>query len=418
MKIRPCAAGKRKRIALTGQSPRENKRQSRRQSAGNYSIIVHSHLRWDWVWQRPQQFLSRLSKKRKILFVEEPASSASLGESRYSLRALRDYPNVYVLQTTLPSLLWRKRKWVDQEQRRLVQEVLAGPVGNQFRKAIQWFYDPMAATAFAGQMNELAIVYDCMDQLSQFRGAPPELILRERRLLALADVVFAGGPKIQRAKVAYNSNCHSFGCGVDEKHFSLAHQENGPAPAELSHLQGPTLGFFGVVDERMDYELIAMLADAEPNWNLVLIGPRTKVEESALPQRPNLHWLGARDYAELPSYARKFDVCLMPFALNEATEYINPTKALEYMATGRPIVSSAIEDVMLQFSHVVSIANSHQEFLALCRAALRAPDGKRIQAGIELARQNSWEAIVRKLEALLAAAVVAKQEQWEGEAAC
>ena len=381
-------------------------------------MIVHSHLKWDWVWQRPQQFLSRLSKTHRILFVEEPIPDEALSQSRFTLRSAPGHPNIYVLQIHLPSRFWNEHGDLDRERKQVVQSVLAGPIGNKFHSPVQWFYDPMAVTAFAGQMNEIATVYDCMDQLSQFKGCPPELALRERQLLGLADVVFAGGPKIQHAKLPFNSNCHSFGCGVDEKHFGLARNGSAVLPQDIAHLKGPTLGFFGVVDERMDYELIAKLADSDPSWNLLIVGPRTKVEESMLPRRHNIHWLGARDYSLLPHYASRFDVCLMPFAINEATEFINPTKALEYMATGRPVISSAIEDVVLQFSHVASVANSHEEFIELCRLAVQEPNARRIQHGIELAKRNSWEAIVTQLEAHIARALAAKQEQWENEAAC
>src|SRR3954463_10176810 len=161
-----------------------------------YSIIVHSHLKWDWVWQRPQQFLSRLSKKHRVLFIESPDAVDGLAASKVALREVDDYPNVVVLQMQMPASQLADREWADNERRRLLQSVLAGPLGRSFQSVVQWFYDPMAVTAFAGQMNERAIVYDCMDQLSQFKFAPPELVRRERELLALADVVFAGGPKI------------------------------------------------------------------------------------------------------------------------------------------------------------------------------------------------------------------------------
>ena len=320
-----------------------------------------------------------------------------MDQPRATLREVPDYPNIMVLQSQIPERRWSDSDWVDRERRRLVQRALEGPLASAFANPVQWFYDPMAVTAFAGKMNEIANVYDCMDQLSQFRGAPPELVKRERELLAIADLVFAGGPKIHKAKAIYNVNCHSYGCGVDVQHFAKASDPGIAVPKDIAHLLGPVLGYFGVVDERIDYELLAQLADANPDWNVVMVGPRTKVEESTLPQRPNLHWLGGRDYSQLPAYAKRFDVCLMPFALNEATEYINPTKALEYMATGKPIVSSAVEDVILQFSDVVNIADSHDDFINLCRRAVAIPPRARIQLGIELARNNSWEAIVRKL---------------------
>jgi glycosyltransferase involved in cell wall biosynthesis len=259
--------------------------------------------------------------------------------ARLTLREVADYPNIVVLQMVMPEQRWNDGAWVDKERRRLVQSVLNGPLGADFAEPVQWCYDPMAVTAFAGHLNETAIVYDCMDQLSQFHGAPAELIRRERELLAIADVVFAGGPKICEEKRRYNSNCYSIGCGVDAAHFAKANDALTSVPHDVAGLPGPVFGYIGVVDERLDYELIAKLADGNSQGSVVMVGPWTKVDRSTFPERANLHWLGGRDYSELPAYAKRFDVCLMPFALNEATEFINPTKALEYMATGRPIVS-------------------------------------------------------------------------------
>ncbi|MEI8234351.1 MAG: glycosyltransferase [Verrucomicrobiota bacterium] len=383
----------------------------------HYPIIVHSHLGWDWVWQRPQQFLSRLSRQHRILFIEAPFPSDTVREPRALLSPAPDYPNITLLRTPFPQARWHERAWVDAQRRRLVQSLLAGRFGERFRDPVQWFYDPMAVPAFGGQLGEIAIVYDCMDELSQFKGAPPELVQCERQLLAIADVVFAGGLKIHRAKSSHHANCHAYGCGVDEPHFALARNGSAVVPADIAHLRGPVLGFFGVVDERMDYELVAKLADADPSWNLVMVGPRTKVEASVLPKRSNIHWTGGRAYTQLPHYASRFDVCLMPFALNAATEYINPTKALEYMACGRPVVSSAIEDVVAQFSHVASVAATHDEFIALCRRALREPESERLERGIEMARKHSWEAIVQKLEHHIDAVLAARKNQAEGDAA-
>ncbi|MFN2509130.1 MAG: glycosyltransferase, partial [Chthoniobacterales bacterium] len=196
----------------------------------------------------------------------------------------------------------------------------------------------------------------------------------------------------------YNPNAYSYGCGVDIHHFGKARRAATKIAKDVALLSGPVLGYIGVVDERMDYDLLAELADHDPAWNIVVVGPSAKVNPATFPQRQNLHWSGGRDYAALPSYAKKFDVCLMPFALNEATGYINPTKALEYMATGRPIVSSAIEDVVLQFDEIVSIAATSEEFIAHCEKAISDPDPARIKRGLKLAGQNSWESIVAQLE--------------------
>jgi len=363
-----------------------------------FPIIVHSHLGWDWVWQRPQQFLSRLSKRHRVLFVEGPQPVAHRTKSAITVREVSDYPNIVVLQTEIPESRWSDGAWVDAERRRLVQSVLAGPIGRDFEDPVQWFYDPMAVTAFAGKMGETAIVYDCMDELSKFRGAHPELVKRERELLAISDVVFAGGPKIWKAKRQLNANAYSYGCGVDRKHFDKVLDGNTIIAPDIADLPRPIFGYIGVVDERIDYELAARLADATPSGSVVFVGPWTKVDPATFPRRANLHWLGGRDYGELPSYAKGFDVCMMPFAINEATAFINPTKALEYMATAKPIVSTAIEDVVLQFSKAVEIGDSHEEFVRLAHRAAKLPDDQKIAHGLRLVRRNSWEAIVRKLE--------------------
>jgi glycosyltransferase involved in cell wall biosynthesis len=280
----------------------------------------------------------------------------------------------------------------------MVQEFVDGPAAGQFHNAVQWFYDPMAVTSFAGQMGEIATVYDCMDELSKFRCAPPDLGHREATLLMRADVVFTGGSKLFDAKSRFHDNCHFYGCGVDWEHFGQALAEKTTVPPDLDRIAKPVLGYFGVVDERMDYELIDRLAAANPNWSVAMIGPVLKVEQSALPQRPNLHWLGQRAYADLPAFCKGFDVCLMPFALNEATEFINPTKALEYMATGRPIVSTAVADVVRNFGSVAKIGQSQEEFIKLCEQALAQPETDTIERGLQMARDNSWESIVARLE--------------------
>jgi len=374
----------------------------------NYPIIVHSHLRWDWVWQRPQQFLSRLSKKHRILFIEAPNPSEQACTAQATLREVSDYPNIIVLQIQMPAARWNDRAWVDKERRRLVQSFLAGPLGRNFDSPVQWFYDPMAVTAFAGHLNERAIVYDCMDELSSFRGSPPEMVRRDRELLAVADVVFAGGPKICRAKRELNANCFSFGCGVDAKHFARARDPNLPLPADVLNLPHPIYGYIGVVDERIDYDLLAALADAS-NGSVVMVGPSTKVDPVTFPRRTNLHWLGGRDYADLPAYAKSFEVCLMPFALNQATEFINPTKALEYMATGKPIISTRVEDVVMQFSGVVVIAESQSDFIAKATRSSVRPDPARIKRGFELVKRNSWESIVDQLEKHVADTLASKR---------
>src|SRR5438105_230638 len=383
---------------LREQRFKKNGHHSSEENSASYPIIAHCHLCWDWVWQRPQQFLSRLSKKHKILFVETRAPDPNLITPLARWETIEALPNLTLLRLQFPSWRWEQASYVDLERRRLVQEALRGPLAGKFEKPVQWFYDPMAVTAFAGHLGEIATVYDCMDELSKFRGAPAELADREATLLDLADVVFTGGRKLYESKSQYHSNCHFHGCGVDVNHFGRARHSETVVPPDLSHIPKPVLGYFGVVDERLDYELIAKLADANPRWSVVMIGPVIKVEERSLPRRRNLHWLGGRDYSQLPSYCKGFSLCLMPFALNAATEFINPTKALEYMATGKMIVSSAVPDVVRNFGEVVKIAADHEQFISLCKQALDRPDRAAVESGLNLAAENTWESIVDQLE--------------------
>lgn len=385
----------------------------------DFPIIVHSHLQWDWVWQRPQQFLSRFSKKHPILFIEGPQIVEEDIVPRARLLKAKDYPNVTIMQTEFPRSRWGCdfAEWIDEQRYRLLMDQLCISLKGRFDGAVQWFYDPMAAPIFLHRVNEVINVYDCMDELSQFKGAPPELIEREQILLREADVVFTGGKKMWENKSRFNSNCHFYGCGVDLSHFSQALSNDLPIPGDLPSSSGPTLGYFGVVDERIDYELLSVLALADPSWNIVMVGPMTKIDPSTLPQHPNLHWMGGRPYEELPAYTKAFDVCLMPFAINEATEYINPTKALEYMSTGTPIVSSRISDVVTNFGSVVKIANSHDEFIAACRTACNQPDYDAVFRGLNMARQNSWEQIIDNLRGHIRQAIKAKQTKYSQLAA-
>jgi glycosyltransferase involved in cell wall biosynthesis len=313
-------------------------------------------------------------------------------------RVPEKYPGLTILTLQFPARRWQDGNYVDEERRRLVREFVDTHVGGKFDNPVQWFYDPMAVRAFAGHMNERLIVYDCMDELSKFACAPPDLIERESELLKRADVVFTGGRKLFETKSRFHDNCHFYGCGVEWEHFGKAQAPETAIPAEMASLPKPRLGYFGVVDERLDYELLDNLARQNPEASIVMVGPVMKVDTGVLPRRSNLHWLGKQAYADLPAFAKAFDVCLMPFALNQATEFINPTKALEYMATGRPVVSTAVADVVRNFGSVVQVAQSRAEFIECCRKAAAQPDQGAVESGLEMARANSWERIVGELD--------------------
>jgi glycosyltransferase involved in cell wall biosynthesis len=385
-------------------------KQTEASPSDHYPIIAHCHLRWEGVWQRPQQYLSRFSQKHEVLFVEGPIVHENDDAPKFELLPAPIYSNVTVMRTHFPASRFHDGQWVDAQRLSLLKKALAGPLKGRFQRPVQWFNDPMAAPCFIGKLNERAVVYDCMDELSQFRFAPPEIIAREQILLAAADVVFAGGYKMWLSKSRYNDNAHFYGCGVDVPHFAKARDPQTAIPDDVAHLKskGPILGYFGVVDERLDYDLIAKIADANPDWNAVIIGPTAKVDPKDFPQRKNLHWLGRREYAHLPNYTKAFDVCLMPFAMNEATEFINPTKALEYMATGTPIVSTPVPDVVSNFGKVVNIADTHKSFIQMCERALEALDEEAIQRGLEMAKENQWEILVGKMQKNIADALAKK----------
>lgn len=360
-------------------------------------IIAICHLNWDWVWQRPQQFLSRLADNHPVLFVETHCTQTH--ESYTRTRVALNHPAVTILEMHLSAERWHDGDFIDMERRRILQDRLAGEFAGIYDNAILWFNDPMAVIAFAGQLGERMIVYDCMDELTQFHGAPPMLHQRERLLTHGADLIFCGGRKMRDKRLPYNSNTHFYGTGVDCGHFGRALTKELEVDAEIAALPGPVLGYFGVVDERIDYTLLAALADAHSDWSIAMVGPIAKVDSNTLPQRDNLHWLGGRPYGRLPAMTKGFAVCLMPFALNAATEFINPTKALEYMAAGRPVVSTALDEVRTNFSSVSRVAGTHACFIKMCRREVDSPAGTRIRRGLELAAENTWEAITAKMEA-------------------
>ena len=358
-----------------------------------YGIVVFSHLRWSFVWQRPQQFLSRFAETHPVLFVEIAEFDGS-GESKVELT--NPMEGVTVLNVHLDPKLADKDE-VTEIMRDAVRE---GMVAYGIENPLLWFYNPMDAGWVLGWLENRGIVYDCMDELSQFKGADPRLIQREKGLLDAADVVFTGGIELYEKKSRQNANVHFFGCAVEYDHFAQA-QEAGPIPDDLAAIPGPRVGWFGVVDERVDYDLLRDMAAARPDLSFVMVGPAVKVDPATFPQAPNLHWMGGRDYKELPLYCRGYDVCMMCFALNDATEFINPTKALEYLATGKPVVSTAVKDVVRQYEDTVAIAHSPEEFLEKIDAALAGDQAEMVERGIEKAHAASWENTVGAMQRII-----------------
>jgi UDP-galactopyranose mutase len=359
------------------------------------TIVVFCHLRWDFVFQRPQQLMSRLAGHYRILFVEEPVFDHGEPYMEQSSPA----PNVTVYRAHTPILAGG----FHDNQIPLLQPLLAGLVAPG-EQPIAWFYTPMALPLLQ-QLDAGLVVYDCMDELASFKKPPKQLLQRESALLNLADLVFAGGPSLYEAKRERHANVHCFPSSVDVRHFAQALDRNNSHP-EQAHLNHPRLGFYGVIDERFDIALITALADAHPEWQVVLVGPVYKIDPDSLPQRPNIHYLGQQPYEALPHFLAGWDVCLLPFALNEATRFISPTKVLEYMAAELPIVSTPIVDVARPYGHVVAIADGAAEFIAACESALAMAPARAqaLSASMRaIVAGTSWEVTVDAMRALLVA---------------
>jgi UDP-galactopyranose mutase len=373
-------------------------------------LVVFSHLRWDFVWQRPQQLLARLASQFNILFVEEPLITADPARPPYIDHYVwydTDGVSVRVARMSVPA---QGRSWIghgDAQTADTYEALLSDFLADQgIVEPVVWFYTPMAQH-FLNVLEPELVIYDVMDQLSAFKGASPELRDSERQLLRMADLVFTGGLSLFEDKKRLNPNTYLFPSGVEIEHFAqAASPETFDRPVELSRLDGPVLGYFGVIDERMDVGLLAHIATTHLEWQLVLIGPVCKIDPAALPQADNIHYLAMRSYEELPEYLAHFDVALIPFALNEATRYLSPTKTLEYMAAHKPIVSTPIHDVKALFGAVVSVAETPDAFVAAIRAALEQPPSAHKRADeLRLLSRYTWDAIVSEMSGLIEASL-------------
>jgi beta-glucosidase/6-phospho-beta-glucosidase/beta-galactosidase/glycosyltransferase involved in cell wall biosynthesis len=373
-------------------------------ATGKYGIVVFSHLRWGFVWQRPQQFLSRFARHHPILFVEEPFFDLAPGSpSRLDLHGVM--PNITVACPHCPpeakddpNLVKQLREWT--------REAIDAVNGRgDFDNPLLWYYSPMDSGWSLGHFRNRGVVYDCMDELSAFTGAPTQLIENEKRLIEHADVVFTGGMELRDKKAQLHPNVHFYGCGVEFDHFHQAADKSTAIPPDIDFLNRPIIGWFGVVDERVDYHLLAEIARLRPAWTFAIVGPVVKVDPNLLPHSPNLVWLGGRDYQQLPHYCAAFDVCMMCFAISKATEHINPTKALEYFATGKPVVTTPVKDVVRQYPDICRIATTPAEFVDAIAKSLHEPDPDRIERGMDLAKQKSWEGIVASMRKNIADAV-------------
>jgi UDP-galactopyranose mutase len=342
----------------------------------NYDLVCLSHLRWDFVYQRPQHLMSRFAKNRRVFFVEEPI----LTDEDTHLKITPREDNLTVVVPHI-SHADREEKNIEEIQREFLDELFSK---QKIKDFVLWFYTPMAMS-FAEHLEPKAVIYDCMDELFQ-----------------KADLVFTGGQSLYEAKKDKHKSVYAFPSSIDTEHFKQA-RNTTEQPADQKQIQRPRLGYCGVIDERVNINLLAEMADLRSDWQFVMIGPVVKISDEDLPRRANIHYLGGKNYQELPSYMASWDVALMPFALNESTRFISPTKTPEYLAAGKPVVSTPIQDVVRPYGemNLVFIASTAQEFVAACEKALAEnPDGNRTQID-EFLAQNSWDKTWSRMAALI-----------------
>jgi len=330
------------------------------------TLLCLSHLRWGFVYQRPQHVMSRLARDYDVIFFEEPVFE-DLAEDRATPRLdhSQPAPGIEVIVPRLAHGLSEEQ--IAEAQRQLLDEML---LARGDAELLLWYLTPMSL-AFTDHLKGNVTILDCMDELSAFRGAPVRLVDMERELMARADVVFTGGYSLWEVKQRQHDNAHPVPSSVDIAHFAAA-RDGLADPVDQADIAHPRMGFFGVIDERFDIELVEKLATLRPDWQIVLIGPVVKIDPATLPQLPNIHYLGGKSYDELPAYLAGWDVALMPFAINESTRFISPTKTPEYLAGGCPVVSTPIHDVIRGYgqSGAVTIADTAGAFVAAIDAAL------------------------------------------------
>lgn len=368
-------------------------------------LVCFAHLHWDFVWQRPQHLLSRFAQHGRVFYVEEPFYHADdLIEPH--MEAKERQHGLQVLVVHLPSRLRADEAAADQAQ----FEVLSRYFDEQgIDKYIFWYYTPMALGK-SRFFKPVLTVYDCMDELAAFKFAPPALQEREQELFQKADLVFTGGHTLYEAKRQQHPDAHPFPSSIDKAHFGQARQAMAE-PADQAGIAHPRVGFFGVVDERLDIELLRQLADAHPEWQFVIIGPVVKIDPATLPRQQNVHYLGGKDYQELPAYLRGWDVATLLFADNESTKFISPTKTPEYLAAGRPVVSTPIRDVVRPYGELdlVQIASTADEFgAAIERALTQTQDADWQRRTDEYLATISWDQTWEQMLALMQARLQAK----------
>lgn len=357
-------------------------------------LLCLSHLRWNWVFQRPQHLLTRAAQERRVVLMEEPLFET---REQAALERSQPRPNITVATPRLPKHTSANR--IDGVLRDLLDELI---VEQGLADFVLWYYTPMALP-FSEHLDPKVVVYDCMDQLSAFAGAPPELLSLERALLNRCDLLFTGGLSLHEAKRIGHPNAHCFPSSVDVGHFAQARQA-GSDPDDQRDIPHLRLGYFGVIDERLDLRLIADVARSCESWHILLVGPVAKIDERLLPHAPNIHYLGPKGYQDLPFYVAGWDVAWLPFAHNQATRFISPTKTPEYLAAGKPVVSTSIRDVVRTYGQggYVYIADTAEDTIRAVKRSLLDDPLQRLARVDRLLEDQSWDKTWGRMRDLIA----------------
>jgi glycosyltransferase involved in cell wall biosynthesis len=363
------------------------------------TLLCFSHLRWNFVFQRPQHLMCRFAREMNVIYWEEPIDVGPKETAYLQVREAQDAGNVRIAVPHLPEGMPEEAR--EATLKRLLEAHVASIPGT----LIAWYYTPMMLP-FSRDVEADVTVFDAMDELSKFKFAPTHLLQLEQELIDRADVVFTGGSSLYEAKKDRHANVHCVPSSVDRAHFAKARARQFD-PADQEDLPKPRLGFYGVLDERFDTDLLAKIAEMRPDWSFVMVGPVVKIAPEDLPHRPNIHYLGGKTYGELPSYLSGWDVALMPFAMNESTQFISPTKTPEYLAGGKPVVSTPIKDVVRHYGQLegVQIASTPEEFVAACEKALelsRDPESGWLAEADLMLSATSWDTTQARMAGLIA----------------
>jgi glycosyltransferase involved in cell wall biosynthesis len=358
-------------------------------------LVCLSHLRWDFVFQRPQHLMSRFARDRRVFFVEEPVYG-NFAKARLAARPCAQ-TGVRILVPQVPDSM-----------RAEADSLTADMLDDFFRTCqcetpVLWFYTPMWLDAVPRSLKPTAVIYDCMDELSAFKGASEQLKAKEHRLMSAADLVFTGGISLFEAKRPHHKCVHPFPSGVDVAHFATARTAQDE-PEDQRSIPRARIGFAGVIDERIDIGLLCDLAALRPDWSFVMLGPVVKIDPATLPQAPNLHWLGMKNYSDLPRYFAHWDAAMMPFAINEATRYISPTKTPEFLAAGLPVVSTPVRDVVRPYGKLglVRIADTPERFAARMEEAMSYHMGMKWRGRADaFLASMSWDSTWGRMNQLL-----------------